>query len=87
MPCFPSLAHAEKNSSALQGRWPAGSEGVPTTLSFRTANKRGVTALLFPRIHPKSKDFLFFSTVLFALPIVLLKFVPPNHPKLIPRKK
>ena len=45
MPCFPSLAHAEKNSSALQGRWPAGPEGFPIHVSFRKGNKRAVTTL------------------------------------------
>ena len=29
MPCFPSLARAEKNSSALQGRWFEEPEGFP----------------------------------------------------------
>ena len=45
MPCFPSLAHAEKNSSALQGRWLEEPEGFPTHVSFRKGNKRAVTTL------------------------------------------
>ena len=35
MPCFPSLACAEKNSSALQGgRWLEEPEGFPTHVSL-----------------------------------------------------
>ena len=45
MPCFPSLAHAEKNSSALQGRWLEEPEGFPTHESFRMANKTAITTL------------------------------------------
>ena len=45
MPCFPSLAHAEKNSSALQRRWLEEPEGFPTHVSFRKGNKRVVTPL------------------------------------------
>ena len=45
MPCFPSLARAEKNSSALQGRWLEEPEGFPTHVSFRKGNKRVVTPL------------------------------------------
>ena len=43
MPCFTSLAHAEKNSSALQGRWREEPEGFTTHVSFRKGNKRVVT--------------------------------------------
>ncbi len=45
MPCFPSLARAEKNSSALQGRWLEEPEGFPAHVSFREGNKRVVTFL------------------------------------------
>ena len=44
MPCFPSLAHAEKNSSALQGRWLEEPEGFPTHVSFRKGNKTAIMA-------------------------------------------
>ena len=44
MPCFPSLARAEQNSSALQGRWLEEPEGFPT-LSFR---KGGTKRPLWP---------------------------------------
>ena len=43
MPCFPSLARAEKNTSALQGRWLEEPEGFPIHVSFRKGNKRVVT--------------------------------------------
>ena len=42
MPCLPSLAHAEKNSFALQGRWLEEPEGFPTHVSFRMANKTAI---------------------------------------------
>ena len=42
MPCFPSLSRAEKNSSALQGRWLEEPEGFPTHVSFREGNKRAL---------------------------------------------
>ena len=45
MPCFPSLSRAEKNSSALQGRWLEEPEGFPAHVSFREGNKRVVTPL------------------------------------------
>ena len=44
MPCFPSLARAEKNSSALQGRWLEEPEGFPTHVSFRKGNKTAIMA-------------------------------------------
>ena len=44
MPCFPSLAHAEKNSSALQGRWLEEPEGFPAHVSFRKGNKTAIMA-------------------------------------------
>ena len=44
MPCFTSLAGAEKNSSALQGRWLEEPEGFPTHVSFRKGNKTAIMA-------------------------------------------
>ena len=44
MPCFPSLACAGKNSSALQGRWLEEPEGFPTHVSFRKGNKTAIMA-------------------------------------------
>ena len=44
MPCFPSLARPEKNSSALQGRWLEEPEGFPTHVSFRKGNKTAIMA-------------------------------------------
>ena len=44
MPCFPSIARAEKNSSALQGRWLEEPEGFPTHVSFRKGNKTAIMA-------------------------------------------
>ena len=44
MPCFLSLARAEKNSSALQGRWLEEPEGFPTHVSFRKGNKTAIMA-------------------------------------------
>ena len=43
MHSFLSLARAEKNSSALQGRWLEEPEGFPT-LSFRKGNKTAIMA-------------------------------------------
>ena len=39
-----SLSVRRQNSSALQGRWPAGPEGFPTHVSFRMANKTAIMA-------------------------------------------
>ena len=44
MPSFPSLARAEKNSSALQGSWLEEPEGFPTHVSFRKGNKTAIMA-------------------------------------------
>ena len=41
MPCFPSLAHAEKNSSALQGRWLEEPEGFPAHVSIPQGKQNG----------------------------------------------
>ena len=52
MPCFPSLARPEKNSSALQGRWLEEPEGFPAHVSFRKGNK---TALWPPQGEQKGR--------------------------------
>ena len=44
MHCSPSLARAEKNSSALQGRWLEEPEWFPTHVSFRKGNKTAIMA-------------------------------------------